>query len=34
MKLSDKTKDDLWTIVISIAMVGFFVVMASIKAYK
>jgi hypothetical protein len=28
MKLNDKQKDNLWTIVITVAMVGFFTVMA------
>jgi hypothetical protein len=28
MKLNDKQKDDLWTIVITLIMVGFFAVMA------
>ena len=32
MKLSDKQKDNLWTIVISVTMVGFFIVMA-VMAY-
>jgi len=28
MKLNDKQKDDLWAVVITVAMVGFFAVMA------
>jgi len=28
MKLNDKQKDNLWTIVITVTMVGFFTVMA------
>lgn len=31
MKLSDKQKDDLWTIVITLTMIGFFAVMAVIS---
>jgi hypothetical protein len=28
MKLNDKQKDDLWAVVITVAMVGFFTVIA------
>jgi hypothetical protein len=31
MKLNDKQKDNLWTMVISIIMIGFFAVMAVIS---
>ena len=34
MKLNDKQKDNLWTIVITLTMIGFFAVMSALSMLR